>query len=154
MSCSRLMWHFFHMAATWKSSVTTLLQLCKYCPLWGSYPSWFCSSSGCAGEKASTHWRKVTSYKWNTEEPTDKRQKIQNPQINPHNSIEILFMQSCKIQPHPKKNGKHTDTSEDDKKFKYNSQGFDIGFSFSQLRISFVVDLLSQLRKWQWVLHF
>uniref|UniRef100_A0A7N2LAQ5 TIR domain-containing protein n=1 Tax=Quercus lobata TaxID=97700 RepID=A0A7N2LAQ5_QUELO len=24
--------------------VTTPLQLCRYCPLWGPYPSWFCSS--------------------------------------------------------------------------------------------------------------
>ena len=48
----------------------------------------------------------------------DKRQKIQNPQTNPHNFIEILFMQNSATS---NKNGKHIDTSEDDKKFKYNS---------------------------------
>ena len=35
--------------------VTAPPQLYKYCPLWGPYPSWFCSSSDCTGEKASTH---------------------------------------------------------------------------------------------------
>ena len=43
--------------------VTTSPQLCRYCPFWGSYPLWFCSSPGCAGEKASTHWREVIPYK-------------------------------------------------------------------------------------------
>ena len=43
--------------------VMTLPQLCRYCPLWGPYPSWFCSSPGCIGEKASTHWREVIPYK-------------------------------------------------------------------------------------------
>ena len=43
--------------------VTTPPHLCRYCPLWGPYPSWFCSSSGCAGEKASTHWREIIPYK-------------------------------------------------------------------------------------------
>ena len=38
-----------------RECVTTPPQLCRYCPLWGPYPSWFCSSPGCAGEKASTH---------------------------------------------------------------------------------------------------
>ena len=36
-------------------SVTTPPQLCRYCPLWGPYPSRFCSSPGCVGEKASAH---------------------------------------------------------------------------------------------------
>ena len=40
---------------TRRKDVTTPPQLCRYCPLWGLYPSWFCSSPGCAGEKASTH---------------------------------------------------------------------------------------------------
>ena len=39
----------------WLACVTAPLQLCRYCPLWGPYPSRFCFSPGCAGEKASTH---------------------------------------------------------------------------------------------------
>ena len=40
-----------------------LPQLCRYCPLWGPYPSWFCSSPGCVGKKVSTHWREIIPYK-------------------------------------------------------------------------------------------
>ena len=43
--------------------ITTPSQLCRYCPLWSPYSSWFCSSPGCTGEKASTHWREIIPYK-------------------------------------------------------------------------------------------
>ena len=43
--------------------VTTPSQLCRYCPLWSPYSSWFCSFPGCAEEKASTHWREIIPYK-------------------------------------------------------------------------------------------
>ena len=43
--------------------VTTRSQLCRYCPLWSPYSSWFCFSPGCVGEKASTHWREIVPYK-------------------------------------------------------------------------------------------
>ena len=43
--------------------ITVPPPLCRYCPLWDSCPSRFCSSLGWAREKTSTHWREVIPYK-------------------------------------------------------------------------------------------
>ena len=78
--------------------------------------------------------------------PRISHTKIQNPQTNPHNSIEILFMQNSAT---PNKKGKHTNTSENSKNLNTTHSGM-ISTSLPHSGgISFAVDRLSQPRKSQ-----
>ena len=72
--------------------------------------------------------------------------KIQNPQTNPHNSIEILFKQTSAT---PNKKRKHTDTSENSKNLNTIHKGLTSASLPHSGGISFVVDFLSQPRKSQ-----
>ena len=78
--------------------------------------------------------------------PQINHTKIQNPQTNLHNSIDILLIQHLAT---PNKKGKHTDTSENSKNLNTTYRSLSLASLPHNGDICFVIDFLSQPRKSQ-----